>query len=91
MGGGGGMQRRVARVDIIMNREKEVRAWILATCSDTKRTGCQATQLIKGSGDPNLVAGGDRSEERKQRTVVGLVRCPTCLRHGAETAVLRRA
>ena len=77
MGGGGDMQRRVARVDVMTNRDKEVGAWILAARSDPKRTGGQARCLIKHSGDPDVVTGGDRSEERKQRTVVELVRCPT--------------
>jgi hypothetical protein len=82
MGGGGDMQCRIARVDVVTNRDKEVGAGILAARSDPKRTGGQPRCLIKHSRDPGVVTGGDRSEERKQRTLVELVRSPTCLRHG---------
>jgi hypothetical protein len=82
MGGGDDMQCRVARVDVVTNRDKEVGAGILAARSDPKRMAGQAGCLIKHSRDPHVVTGGDRSEELKQRTVVELVGSPTCLRHG---------
>jgi hypothetical protein len=44
--------------------------------------------LIEHSHDPDVVSGGDRSEERKQRTVVELVGSPTCLRHEYRLPVL---
>jgi len=81
MGGGGGMQGRVARVDVVTNRDKEVGAGILAGRSGPKRVGGQARCLIEHSRDPDVVTGGDRSEERKQRTVVELAGSATCLRH----------
>jgi len=81
MGGGGDMQCRVARVDVVTNRDKEVGVGILAGCSDPKRVGGQARCLIEHSRDPDVVTGGDRSEERKQRTVVELVGSPASLRH----------
>jgi hypothetical protein len=81
MGGGGDMQSRVACVDVVTNRDKEVGAGILAGRSGPKRVGGQATCVIEHSRDPDVVTGGDRSEERKQRTVVELVGSPTCLRH----------
>ena len=77
MGGGGDMQCRVAREDVVTNRDKEVGAGILAARSDPERVGGQARCLIKHSRDPDVVTGGDRSEERKQRTVVELVGSPT--------------
>jgi hypothetical protein len=43
--------------------------------------GGQARCLIEHSRNPGVVTGGDRSEERKQRTVVELAGSPTCLRH----------
>ena len=81
MGGGGDMQRRVPRVDVVTNRDKEVGAGILTGRSGLKRVGGQARCLIEHSHDPDVVSGGDRSEERTQRTVVELVGSPTCLHH----------
>ena len=81
MGGGGDMQGRVARVDVVTNRDKEVGAGILAGRPGPKRAGSQARCLIEHSRDPGVVPGGDRSEERKQHTVAGLAGSPACLRH----------
>jgi hypothetical protein len=65
MSGGGDVQGRVARVDIVMNWGKEVRAGLLAARSDPKRMGGQARCLTKHSPHRDVVTGGDRSEERK--------------------------
>jgi len=81
MGGGGDMQSRVTAVDVVTDRDKEAGAGILAGRSDPKRVGGQARCLIEHSPDPGVVSGGDRSEERKQRTVVELAGSPACLRH----------
>jgi len=86
MGGGGDMQCRVSRVDVVTNRNQEVRAGILTARSDPKRQGGQARCSIEHSRDPNGVTRRDRREERTQRTVVELVGSPTCLRHGHRLA-----
>jgi hypothetical protein len=90
IGGGGHMQCRVARVDVVTNRNKEVGVGILAARSHPKRIGGQAGCLIKHSLDCDVVMGGDRSEERRQRTIVELVWFPTSLRHGYSLPDLER-
>jgi hypothetical protein len=82
MGCSGDMQCRVARVNVVTNGHKEEGAGIAAARPDPKRMGGQARRLIKRSRDPNVVTGCDRSEERKQSTLIELVRSPACLRHG---------
>jgi hypothetical protein len=67
---------------VVTNRDKEVGAGILAARPDPKRIGGQGRCLIKHSRDPDVVAGGDRSEQGNQRTIVELTGSPTCLTHG---------
>ena len=62
MGGGCDMQSRVARVDVMANRDKEVGDWILAAGSDPKRTDGQGRCLMKHSSNPDVVSGRDRDE-----------------------------
>jgi len=90
IGGGGDVQGRVAGVHVVTNRDKEVGAGILAARSGPKRMDGQARCLIKHSHDPGVVTGGDRSQEREQRTVVELVGSPACLRHGYRLPYLER-
>jgi len=69
MCGGGYMQCRVAGVDVMTNRDEEVRLWILATRPDPKGTRDQSGCLIEHSRDPDVVTRGDRGEEREQGIV----------------------
>jgi hypothetical protein len=55
------------------NRDKEVGAGIFAARSELERTGSQARCLLEHQRDPDVVTGGDRSEELTQRTVLEVV------------------
>src|SRR5438067_8034843 len=79
MGGGGDVQRGVTRVDVMPDRSEEVGLWFLATRSNPKHAGGQVRTFTEHSRDPDPISGGDPSEERKQRTLVGV---PIRLRHG---------
>src|SRR6516164_2321875 len=90
MGGGSDMESRVAGVDVMTNRQKEIGAWSLAARSNPKRTNRQARRFIKHSLDPDVITGGDRNEEREQCTIVDFVGSPICLRHGYRLPDLER-
>ena len=80
MGDGGYMQCGVAGVDVMTNRDEEVRSWILATRSDPKGTRDQGGRLIEHSRGPAVVTRGDRGEEREQR-IIEVMGSPTWLHH----------
>ncbi len=74
------MQCGVASVDVMTNRDEEVRSWILATRSDPKGTRDQGGRLIEHSRGPAVVTRGDRGEEREQR-IIEVMGSPTWLHH----------
>ena len=82
MGGRRDMEGRIAGVHVMGYRDEEVGARILAARSHLKWTGGQGRSLLKHPPDFGVVTGGDRSEEREQRTLIALVGSPTCLAHG---------
>ena len=51
MRGGSDVQRRVAGVDVVTDRSKEVRLGILAARSDTNRTGRETRRCVEPSRD----------------------------------------
>ena len=77
MGGCGNAEGRVARVDVMTNRDEEVGARLLAARSDLKWTASQARSLFKHPPDVGVVTGGDRREDRKQHTLIEVVGYPT--------------
>jgi hypothetical protein len=87
MGGRRNVQRRVPRVDVMADRNEEVRLGILAARAGPERTVGEAGFLIEQSHDLELVARRDRGEEREQRSVVGLVGLP--IGHGHRTRLPR--
>ena len=76
------MQSSVARVYVVVNRHKEVRARSLAARSHPKRTDGQARRLLEHSISRDVVTGRDRREKLAQYTVFGLLRSSTLLGHG---------
>jgi hypothetical protein len=90
MRGGGDMQGRVARVDLVTNRDQEVGTGILAGRPSPKRIGGQARRLTEHPRHPGVISGSDRSKQRKQRTVAGLAGSPACLRHDNRLPYLER-
>ena len=75
------MQRRVARVHIVMNHRQEVRLRILAGRCDADWPDRETRRFVYPSHDPPVITRGDSAEEREQRGVVGAVELSTYLRH----------
>lgn len=74
------MQCRVAGVDVMSNRDEEVRSGILTTRSNPKGNRDQSGCVMELSRDPDMVTRGDRGEEREQR-IIGVIGSPTWLYH----------
>ena len=53
--GGRDVQSRVARVDVVMDRRKKLRAGIFAASSDTNRTGRQRRRRVEPSSDLGVI------------------------------------
>jgi len=70
---GNDVQRRVAGIDVVMDRGKEVRLGILAGRSDANWSGGEGGNFVKQSDDLPVITCTDGSEECQQYRVVGVV------------------
>ena len=55
MRGGRNMQRRVTRVDVVTDRSKEERLWILTGRPDMYRTACEIPRRVQTSRNLEVV------------------------------------
>ena len=78
--GGGDVQGGVPRVDVVMNRPKEVRVGILPGRTGAKGRGDEARIFRYRPLDAGLIARADSSKEREQGMVVRPI-AQTSLRH----------
>lgn len=78
--GGSDVQRRVAGVDVVMDRDKKVSVGIVATRPTANRTGHELRRGVQPLHDLAMIVRRNRMEERQQRVVVGVTARLICHR-----------
>jgi hypothetical protein len=70
------VQCRVSRIHVMVNRSEEIRVGVLSARSNTNRTSCEIGHFVKPTRCLKVIMRSDRTEEGKQRLVVGLIDLP---------------